>query len=155
MAIRKYDAIIVHTGPRDVSLNFINEKYCYADLHEAFSDQSKVTIEVKSRRNPRSLPQNNLFHAYCAIIAEETGNSLEVVKSTLKKMFAVRSWLDSEGNEIINKETGEVLTYIQDTSQMSTIEMSELTENTRVFAMEWFGIYLAMPEEQQTFKFKK
>lgn len=154
MSIRKYDAVIVHTGD-DCSIHFARETWVYHDLKEAFADGSKVTVEIKSRRKPRSLPQNNLFHAYCGIIAEETGNSSEVVKSTLKAMFCKKPMLDGDENEIVNRESGEVLYYIQDTRDMSTIEMAGLTENTRLFAAEWFGIILPLPEEQIDLKFKK
>lgn len=143
---KKYDAVIVHTGD-DCSIYFARETWVYRDLKDIFEDYSKVTVEIKSRRKPRSLPQNKLFHAYCGIIAEETGNSLEVVKSTLKVMFCKKPMLDGDENEIVNRESGEVLYYIQDTRDMSTVEMAGLTENTRLFAAEWFGIILPLPEE--------
>lgn len=151
---RTFDGFIDHTGDTDCSIAFANETYVYRELREAFGNHEKVTIEVKSRRKPRSLRQNNLFHAYCGIIADETGNSLERVKSTLKLMYCKKPFLDVNGDEITDKNTGEVLTYIQDTSDMSTIEMATLTEQTRLFAQDWFNIYCPLPEEQIPFNLK-
>lgn len=152
---RKYDAIIIHTGERDISIHFPNDRFVYADLRQAFEDQAKVTIEFKSRSKPRTLSQNSLFHAYCGVIAEETGNSLELVKSTLKLMFCKKDVTDKDGNVVVNPDTGEALTYIQKTSDMSKLEMTELIDNTRLFAAEWFKIYLPLPEEQIKLKLKK
>lgn len=152
---RTYDALIKYIGTTGCAIDFINTNYVQGSLKEAFGDQAKVTVEIKSRRKPRSLPQNNLFHAYCGIIASETGNGLDVVKSTLKAMYCQKPFLDGDGNEVVNEKTGEVLGYIQDTRDLSTIEMAELTESTRLFAAEWFGIELPLPDEQIDFKFKK
>jgi hypothetical protein len=150
--IKTYDALISHTET-DCSINFVSERWVYSNLKESFSDNSKVTVEVKSRRKPRSLPQNGLFHAYCGIIADETGNSLDRVKSTLKGIYCKKPFKDKNGDEVYNPETGEVLTYIQNTADMDTIEMATLTEQTRMFALEWFGIVCPLPEEQIPFKF--
>lgn len=153
MPNRTFDARIVHTAD-DCSIMFTNETYVYQEIKLAFGDGDKVSVEIKSRRKPRSLKHNSLFHAYCGIIADETGNSLEAVKSTLKAIYCKKPFVDIHGDEIYNKDTGELLTYVQDTSDMSTIEMATLTEQTRMFALEWFGIDLPLPEEQIPFNLK-
>ncbi len=152
MAVRSFDAKI--NGMAADFFTFPNQDYVAKELINAFSFDEKVTVTVKTRRKPRSLAQNSLFHAYCGIIADETGNSLESVKSTLKMIYAQKPMLDKEGEVIYNKDTGEQLNYIQDTSSMNTEEMFILTENTRAFALEWFGMNLPLPDEQETLKFK-
>ena len=146
MAVRTFDAKIVHTGS-DATLHFSNEAYCFKELMLAYADGSRVTVEIKSRRKPRSLAQNNTFHWYCGLIADDTGNDLETVKNTVKAMFLKKPMVDKSGKEIINPETGEVAYFIQDTRNLSTVEMMELTENTRLFAAEWFGMDLPLPDE--------
>jgi hypothetical protein len=87
------------------------------------------------------------------IIASESGNTLETVKSVLKRLFLTRDVLDKDGDPVVNPKTGEVLTYVQDTSALSTVEMMEFTEQIRLWAMD-FDIYLPLPDEQIDFKFK-
>lgn len=154
MATRNYDAIMRHieTG---YYFEYPNAKWVHSDIKETYADGERVTNTIKIRRKPRSLSQNGLFHAYCGIIAEETGNSLERVKSTLKGLYAKRPFKYKDDNDVINEQTGEVLTYIQDTSDMSTVEFGALIDKTRMFAAEWFQINLPLPEEQIPFNFNK
>lgn len=154
MAIRKYDGIIVHTGT-DCTIHYANEKYVWGDLKSVFADGSKVTIEIKSRRRPRSLPQNAYLHMMLQLIAYETGNSLEAVKMALKSMYAKKPLLDREGEEIRDVESGEVAYTIQDTRDMSTVEAMEFTENVRMFARDFLMMELPLPEEQIDLPFKK
>ncbi len=154
MSIRKFDAVLVHTGD-DCTIHFNNESYVYKDLKMAFDDQSKITVEIKSRRKPRSLMQNAYLHMCLNMIADETGNSLEVIKTTLKSMYAKKPLLDKEGEPILDKNTGEVVSYIQDTRDMSTVESAEFTENVRLFAMDFCNLVIPLPEEQINLNFKK
>lgn len=127
-------------------INFVDPNYTSLTLSELFKDGEKVTITVKTRRKPRSLPQNSLMHAYMTIIANESGNTLETVKSALKRLFLTREVTDKNGGLVFNPKTGEILKYIQDTSELSTIEMMIFTEEIRLWAMD-FGIILPLPDE--------
>lgn len=148
MSKRVYDAVIVHTGERDVSINFINEKYVYADLNTAFTDGEKVTVEIKTRRKPRSLAANAYLHMVLQMIADETGNDLDSVKTTVKALYAKKPLLDKEGEPIYDKITGEQAMYVQDTRDMSSIEAFEFTERVRMFAADFCGMIIPLPEEQ-------
>lgn len=153
MPVRKYDAFIVHTGA-DCTIHFANPKWVYGDLKEAFSDNSKVSVEIKGRSKPRNLPQNAYLHLCLNMIADETGNALEVVKSTCKAMYAKKPLLNKDGDEIYDKN-GEVAYYIQDTRDMSTTECFEFTEKVRMFALDFCGLVLPLPGEQIDLKFNK
>lgn len=146
MPIKKFDARIVHTGD-DCSIHYPNDTYVYRELKAAFEDGSKVTVEIKSRRKPRSLPQNNYLHMALQMIADETGNSLDAVKTTLKAMYAKKPLLDKEGEPIYNKDTGEQAMYVQDTRDMSTVEAMAFTENIRLFGIEFCNLVIPLPEE--------
>lgn len=148
MPIRKYDGHIIHTGDKDVSIHFPNAAFVYADLASAFTDNEKVTVEIKSRRKPRNLAQNAYLHMCLQMIADETGNDLEAVKSTVKAMYAKKALLDKDGDVIYDPSTGEQAMYIQDTRDMSTIEAFEFTEKVRMFAIDFCNIILPLPEEQ-------
>ncbi len=147
MPIRSFDARIVHTGD-DCSIIFPNDTYVYRELKAAFSDGDKVTIEVKSRRKPRSLAQNNYLHMALQMIADETGNSLQAVKTTLKLMYAKVPLLDREGEPVYNKDTGEQAFYVQDTRDMSTVQAMAFADNVRVFAMDFCNLIIPLPSEQ-------
>lgn len=149
---KKYDAIITHTGD-DATIHFPREVFVYRDLKEAFSDGSKVTVEIKSRRKPRSLPQNAYLHIILQMIADETGNSLEVIKSTLKAMYAKKTLLDKDGEPIYDKATGEVVSYIQDTKDMSTVEAMIFTEKVRMFAQDFCGMSIPSPGDNLEMNF--
>lgn len=149
MPVRNYDAII-----ENGNFAFIHKTYVLRDIAESFEEKDKVTIMIKSRRKPRSLKQNAYMHQCMQMIADETGNSLERVKSTLKAMYAKKPLLDKEGEHIHDPETGEIVFYIQDTSDMSTLEAFEFTENVRMFAQDFCNLYVPLPDENIPLNFK-
>lgn len=151
---RKYDGIIIHTGD-DCTVHFPNEGYVYADLKSVFADQAKITVEIKSRRKPRNLDQNAYLHVCLGLIADETGNDLDTVKNTVKAMYAKQPLLDKNGDQIYDKVTSEAAYYIQDTRDMSTTECFEFTERVRMFAQDFCGMVLPLPDEQIDINFKK
>ncbi len=153
MPNKSYDAIIIYTG-HDCTIHFPNETYVLSDIKKLFKDQERVTIEVKSRKRLRNLDQNAYLHLCLQIIADETGNSLDAVKTTLKGLYAKQPLLDKEGEPIVDKKTGEIAHYIQDTRDMSTVECFEFTEKVRVFALEFCGIDLPLPDENIKINFK-
>lgn len=153
MPKRTYDAIIIHAGA-DATIHFPREKYVYGDLKNVFKDGSKVTVTIASRRKPRSLSQNAYLHLCLQMIADESGNDLETVKSTMKALYAKKPMLNKNGEEIFNKDTGEQAMYVQDTSAMSTVEALEFTENVRLFAAEFLNLHIPLPDEQIEANFK-
>jgi hypothetical protein len=88
------------------------------------------------------------------MIADETGNSLDSVKTTLKAMYAKKPLLDKEGEAIYNVHTGEQAFYVQDTRDMSTVEAMTFTDNVKLFAIEFCGLILPEPEENIKLNFK-
>lgn len=121
------------------------------DLKQFFEGKD-VQIEIKKWRKSRSPKQNALFHVYVGIIAEETGMAFERVKRALKAQFLTVDILDEDGVPVTNPATGEVLKEVRDTSDLDTLEMFELCENVRLWAMD-FNIYLESPNEQGELKF--
>lgn len=153
-----FDAVIKHhiteTGRTNGYISFINPVYVDLSIAERFRNGEKVTITIRTRRKARSLPQNAYLHLALQMIAEETGNSLDSVKSTLKAMYAKKPLLDKDGDPIYDSKTGEQAFYIQDTSDMDTQEAAQFTENVKMFAIDFCNLVIPEPNEQIDFKFK-
>lgn len=151
---RKSLALINHDNPDKPKLDFVALRSFLSDLRD-FKHGKRVWVEISDYSPKRSLAQNNLYHMYCDIIAEETGQDLDTIKSITKTMFALYPALDKDGEEQVDKSTGEVLKYVKDTSKMDKMEMFDLTEKTYRWALEFFGIVLPLPEEQIEAKFDR
>ena len=146
MPKRSYDATIIHTGERDVSIHFANEGYVYADLNSAFKDQEKVTVEIKSRRKPRSLAQNDFYWGYFLqyqidCFAEYWGEKYD------KKQ--VHDWNKQNffGETKVIEKTGEIIRVPGSSSNQSTIEFEEKLEKIRQWFMLNFEWQIPLPNE--------
>lgn len=153
MAIRKYDAIIVHTN-EDCTIHFPRETYVYKDLKDTFGDQTKVTVEVKTRRKPRTLKQNSVLHWYINAIADETGMAPDDVKEVLRHKFLSEDILDRNGEIMADKASGEVIKRYKSTAELSTIQMLTFTEEIRMWAADFLSLHLPLPNEEVELKFK-
>jgi hypothetical protein len=107
----------------------------------------RIELIVKKLYRKRSTEQNRY---YWGVIVNEfrlgyydmTGEeiSTETAHELLKQKCNAK--------EVINEKTGEVLTVGQSTTQMTTIEMAEYWERCCKWISEWFGRYVAAPNEQ-------
>ena len=150
---RKSLARINLSDPSKPKLDFSSLKSFQNDIKD-FKHNQRVWVTLETYYKTRTSAQNSLFHVYCQEIADETGQDLDTVKATVKAMYAQKPLLDKDGEPIVNKATGDVAMYIQDTRDMNTVEMATLTEQVRMFALEFFGIVLTLPEEQMQLKYK-
>jgi hypothetical protein len=137
-----------HTKPK---LDFLSKKNFLEDLKD-FKDKDRVWIVIEKYYAKRSLKQNNLLHLYLSEIAKETGMQLEQIKDALKKKFLTVPLTTKDGEIIADKESGEVLERVRGTSELTVVEFMEFTDNVRIFAMEFLGIYLPLPDEQTELK---
>jgi hypothetical protein len=121
----------------------------------AFPD-CKATLTIKKNYRQRTLPQNAYIHAYlfhevakglisCGWSEQEIND--DVVKVFLKGMFLKK--------DIANEQTGETITTIQDTSELTTIEMAAFIENVIQWAAENLHVEILYPSEQSTLEFDK
>jgi hypothetical protein len=153
MPNRSYNAVVVHTGD-DATLHFINERYCFTDLKNAFKDGDKVTVTIATRRKPRSLKQNAVLHWYINAIADETGIDKNDVKEVLRHKFLAEDILDQNGEIMADKASGEVLRRYKSTTELSTIEMLTFTEEIRQWSLDFLNLPLPLPNEEIELKFK-
>ena len=61
-------------------------------------------------------------------------------KEIIKQMFLKRS--------VVNKDTGEVLEYVQNTSELNTLEMAELYESVWKFTSTYLNYTIPSPGVQ-------
>jgi len=54
----------------------------------------------------------------------------------------------NDGEIMADKSSGEVLERVKRTSELTVVEFMEFTENVRLWAMDFLGLYLSLPEEQ-------
>ena len=140
-------AIINLSDPNIPKLDLLSKKSFTEDL-KGFKNKDMVWIVVETYYPKRSLKQNNLLHLYLSEIAKETGAQLEQIKDALKKKFLTVALTTKDGEIIADKSSGEVLERVKGTSELTVIEFMEFTENVRLWAMDFLGLYLSLPEEQ-------
>lgn len=144
-------AIVNLSDPNKPKLDFLSKQNFINDIKD-FKDKDRVWIVVEKYYSKRSLKQNNLLHLYLSEIAKETGMPLEQIKDALKKKFLTVPLTTKDGDIVADKESGEVLERVKGTSELTVVEFMEFTDNVRIFAMEFLGIYLPLPEEQTELK---
>lgn len=99
-------------------------------------------------RNKRTLPMNAYLHAVLIPEFRKALNSVgydevkndDQAKRVMKSMFLT--------DNITNKETGEVIQFIKDTHELTTIEMSSLFDEVIKFAAENMNYEIPYPNEQ-------
>lgn len=105
-------------------------------------------LNAEKKKKTRSLQQNAFFHgvlipefrmALNSVGYDEVKND-DQAKLIMKSMFLTGS--------ITNKETGEIITYIKDTHDLTTTQMMELIEDVIKFAAENMNYQIPYPNEQ-------
>ena len=97
-------------------------------------------LEIIKTKKGRSLPQNSYFHAVIVVlISERTGYTKDEAKYLLKSFFL--------SYEKANAKTGEIETFIRDTSDLSTIEFEKFCEDCRLWAWHELDIHIPVPNE--------
>lgn len=100
--------------------------------------EKKYVVEIRPAK--RSLPQNDLWHKWIDMMAEEAGMSPEDMKIAIKrKVIGMR--------EIINPLTGEVAYTDWQSSTMNKEQFSQLMTSTMILASEYYGMTLPSPDD--------
>lgn len=113
----------------------------------AMKRDGRYEVEIKEKREKRSLGQNAYFHGVlCPIVLDglrdagwDEFEDLEDVKDYLKGLFARVS--------TVNKKTGEIITRIQKTSKMTTVQFMEFCDKIIKWGAEWLGVIIPYPNE--------
>jgi len=106
--------------------------------------QVEVTLEKKKKR--RSLMQNAYYFGVLLPIIQQglldAGYRVgkEQTHDLLKSMFAKE--------EIVNESTGEIMTVIGSTANMTTVKMMDYFSEITQWAAEYLGVHVPAPNEQ-------
>ena len=118
--------------------DFENELHLFAG--------KKVVISIEKKTKKRSINQNAyyfgvvvpLFRSGLLDIGYKV--SLEETHTFLKAKFLVK--------EIVNENTGEILTSVKSTTELTTVQFMEFIEDIQQFGAEFLGIQIPSPNEQ-------
>ena len=118
--------------------DFLNELHLFAG--------KKVVITVEKKRKKRSNDQNSyywsvvvpMFRAGLLDVGYKV--SLEETHTFLKSKFLVK--------EIVNNQTGEILTSVKSTTELSTTDFMVFIEEIQQFAIEFLNVNIPSPNEQ-------
>jgi|TARA_R100000656_G_scaffold8864_2_gene9805 hypothetical protein len=91
-------------------------------------DGELLEVIMRPYNKNRSLEQNDMFHAWCGTIAEQTGHSKGEIKDILvESVFGAEDYLNLKG---------EKRNRVRSTSDMNIKEMSELIERATQIGIE-------------------
>lgn len=103
--------------------------FCSGAIKDVKIDEGQL-LEVIMRpyNKNRSLEQNDMFHAWCGTISDQTGHSKGEIKDILiESVFGSEDYLNLKG---------EKRSRIRSTSDMNVREMSELIERATQLGIE-------------------
>lgn len=98
----------------------------------------KFEIDIKLRRERRTIPQNSLLHLWFKCIEDETGQDSESVKLLCKEMFLGYSEINIFGR---------VAYELISTAALNTLQMNEFMAKIQAWAASELGIILPIPDD--------
>lgn len=126
-----------------------NRKSFNFDIEALEGKQLVLTIEKK--RKSRSLPQNRYYWAAVVPIIREglidAGWTREDV-GTLEQVHEILKHKFCKVTEIVNTDTGEILSMPPTTTQLTTTDMMDYIDDIKRWAAEFLGIVIPDPNEQ-------
>ena len=105
----------------------------------------QVVVELKEKKQQRTMAQNRYLHLILSYFASETGYDLESVKYDMFKRTVNK---DIFARERSNKN-GQVITYMRSTRDLDTGELTNAIERFRNWSSSTAGIYLPEPNESE------
>ncbi len=120
-----------------------------------FAPDTAVVVTIKKWYKKRSLKQNSVLHWYINAISDETGQSVDTIKEVLRHKFLSEDIVDRNGEIMADRSSGEVLKRYKSTTELSTMQFNEFTENIRLWANDFLGLQLPLPNEAVELKFDK
>ena len=131
-----------------VSIEKVNGLFDLKKLYEWFKQAMDgiYLVEVKKVRKPRSNDQNGwLWGCIYPLLLDamiDAGWEFTNVEQ-LHEFFKAQMTAD----EVVNRETGEIVKFPSSTSSMSTVEFSAYCENLREYAREYLNVEIPDPDK--------
>ena len=101
----------------------------------------------KSGRKRRTLSQNAALHLYCERLAEALNNAGYDMKRTLKEDVEI-PWTKEMAKEYLWRPIQKVMTGEESTTEMNTVEPSEIYEVLNRHIAEKFGVSVPWPSHE-------
>jgi hypothetical protein len=149
---RKSLALINHDNPDKPKLDFVALRSFLADLRD-FKHKDRVWVEISTYYRKRTTNQNAVLHWYLTEIADETGMEMEDVKTQMAKKYLTVPQLDKNDQKVADPETGELMTRVMSTTELSTVEFNDYTDKIREWANNFLNLQLPLPNESVELKF--
>ncbi|MGL5913699.1 MAG: hypothetical protein ACRCZB_05990 [Bacteroidales bacterium] len=107
---------------------------------ESLSDTRKYIVEVKVKRERRSIEQNRLYWLWLTCIQDETGNDKETLHEFFKQhVLGVKTlWILDDRYSV---------DMVRSTTALDTKEMTDYLNRVQQFANVDLGIILPNPED--------
>lgn len=103
----------------------------------------KYVAEFRGLREKRGLDQNALFHIWCRVVEQETGQSADDVKDFIKQKY-----MPSVTRRIFDED---ITTWR--TRDLTTAEFGDLLDLFQAWAMDFHGILLLTLEDKNFMEF--
>lgn len=113
--------------------------------------QKNEYVELKRKKNKRSLAQNSYLHCLLGYFGTEFGLTIEEVKFDIFKKICN---LDIFQRERINKR-GQKVKYIRSSVELDKGEMTTAIERFRNYSSAECGLYLPSPHEGELLFFAR
>jgi hypothetical protein len=130
----------------DGQLRIIHRKL-FNEAIKAF-DGKDVEILVRRKRKHRNSQQNRYYWGVIVTMIHEAliQQGHEVGKDDTHEFLKMRC----NGKDLVNQNTGEVITIGQTTTDLATIEFSEYIDRCKAFGIEFLGIQKFPEPNEQT-----
>lgn len=138
----------------DGKVSKIHQKQYFNDFLKQFAGKS-VKVTVEKWKKQRSLNQNNYYWGCVLPFVIDGMVGVGYPKSELSTIL-VHDFLKAKfvKKEVVNEQTGEVISMIGSTSALTTTDMMDYIDDIKKWASEFLGIYIPDPMEQSTLNFE-
>lgn len=102
---------------------------------------------MKANRKQRTLQQNKALWKYCELLAEALNGAGLDMKKTLKPEVAI-PWNKDSVCEHLWRPVQEAMTGKKSTTELNTVDPSEIYEVLNRHLSERFGLYIPWPSEE-------
>jgi len=126
-------------------------KGAFREILPAFEGK-EISLIIQLRKTARSNSQNRYYWGAVVPLIQHglkeagyRGVSKDATHKLLKSLFLK--------DELINEETGEIMTFEGSTANLSSKQFNEFTDAVAQWAAEQLGINIPEPNEQMSFEF--
>lgn len=109
----------------------------------------EIELTIQKKRKVRSTPQNSYYWGVVLpIVQDGLKDATGEVRDLNSIHYQILLPLMAPKREIVNTETGEVITERMTSSEMTTTEFSEYVMEIQAWGAEFLGIRIPDPNEQ-------